>query len=803
MEKPHLAKITRPMMSFFGQLTVMMGLRLLLIRKDSRYLLAGALFPALMTLIATGLSRGIQNTIPSTAVVSAIPIVASDFSQGSASSLLGIVADSSSLSKLNIITSPVTSYLMALGAPSNLTVVSFDSISAYASNVTSGYKSSTSGTVSPGGFYLDGDATSVIYSQSASSSILPILVSASSIAAQAAANDTSPLYTRAALSTLPASTKASDVSAGILPSFIVYGLSFTMPFVAGVLVDEIEMGMQQQLTTAGLPLSIYFVSAFLVDGLVYVFGVFVILIVIRAFALPAFMATSFLAWFLPMLCAGPALIWLAYIVSFFFKKSATVAPFLSISMAIFIFIPYFIVYFFENNIIDPSTVFGLTIVIPTFGLYRAIDEIAGTAKSNPYTISDCFNASRLVLPVCLILLLDALIYAGIVALLSHLRATGQTLRQFLFLAAKPKVQHGDMEDYKADQLESDVAAERSRLLQGQDVASDAIRVLGLCKEFPSTTVDEVSGRKVATILKNLYMSVRRGETFAYLGINGAGKSTTIKILTNLLPPTSGMATVGPYTAIPFDKRIPAIIGVTQQQDILWKNLTGREHFMLYSRLKGLSTQEARLDVETTIQNVGLSEPDKRSKQLSGGNKRKISVGCALVGRPEILFLDEPTTGMDVEVRQTIWATINDLKERGATIVITTHSMEEADALASRIGILANGHLAALGTPQHLKNLYGQGYKITVQTTSPESAKALPQAMSPKLNLKVAQIIGKTVQFEMPLASDTASPEALSQLSEVFEAFEDAKLGFGVTDYSIAQNTLAHVFMSLVNQTRKK
>jgi len=224
---------------------------------------------------------------------------------------------------------------------------------------------------------------------------------------------------------------------------------------------------------------------------------------------------------------------------------------------------------------------------------------------------------------------------------------------------------------------------------------DAIQTTHLTKRY-----------KDLTAVDGLDLSVGRGELFALLGVNGAGKTTTIKMLTGLIKPTAGEARVGGYSIPKEPEKVKSLIGVSPQETAVAPNLTGAENLELICGIHGFGKDKTKMKIRELTDSLGLGEIlTKKAGHLSGGQQRRLSIAMALVSEPQVLFLDEPTLGLDVLARQDLWDTIRALKGR-VTIILTTHYMEEAEALSDRIGILKNGRLLALGTAQELKDKAG-------------------------------------------------------------------------------------------------
>jgi ABC-2 type transport system ATP-binding protein len=205
------------------------------------------------------------------------------------------------------------------------------------------------------------------------------------------------------------------------------------------------------------------------------------------------------------------------------------------------------------------------------------------------------------------------------------------------------------------------------------------------------------------------LHVAPGEIYGFLGPNGAGKSTTVLMLTTLLPPTSGSARVAGYDVVSEGPRVRAAIGAALQEAALDPLLSGSEHMRLQTALHGFGRSEREERAEELLGRVGLAQAaDRKVGAYSGGMKRRLDLALALVHRPRILFLDEPTTGLDIQSRTALWEEVARLAgEEGVTVFLTTQYLEEADALANRVGIIDHGHIVAEGTPAELKAEIGR------------------------------------------------------------------------------------------------
>lgn len=220
------------------------------------------------------------------------------------------------------------------------------------------------------------------------------------------------------------------------------------------------------------------------------------------------------------------------------------------------------------------------------------------------------------------------------------------------------------------------------------------------------TLDLVKRYKDITAVDKINLEIRQGELFSLLGVNGAGKTTTIKMLTGLTKPSGGEAFVGGYSVIKEPERVKRLIGVSPQETAVAPNLSVEENLALICGIHGFSKEKMKARVWELSKQFSLeSVLHRKAGKLSGGWQRRVSIAMALISQPQILFLDEPTLGLDVIARHELWEMIRALKGK-ITIILTTHYMEEAEALSDRVGIMKNGRLLAVGTAEELKQKAG-------------------------------------------------------------------------------------------------
>ena len=267
----------------------------------------------------------------------------------------------------------------------------------------------------------------------------------------------------------------------------------------------------------------------------------------------------------------------------------------------------------------------------------------------------------------------------------------------------------------ASELDGDVVDEQKRIasmVAGEDDAakdSQNLIVSTLRKVYHPRKRKK---RKLA--VSKVSFAVQQQECFGLLGVNGAGKTTTFKMLTGILQPSLGTAWIKSHDIVTTLKAAQQEMGYCPQFDALCGNMTGRETLTMFARVRGISEADGESAVASLITLMQLDRwADKASKGYSGGNKRKLSVAIALLGQPALLLLDEPSTGMDPRARRFMWDRIKGVLSDERSVVITSHSMEECEAICTRLGIMVNGQLKCIGSPQHLKNKFGKGYTLVV------------------------------------------------------------------------------------------
>ena len=287
----------------------------------------------------------------------------------------------------------------------------------------------------------------------------------------------------------------------------------------------------------------------------------------------------------------------------------------------------------------------------------------------------------------------------------------------------------------------------------------------------------------------LDLQMRRGQITALLGANGAGKTTTIAMLTGLIPPTSGDATIDGRRCSTEMRTIRESLGVCPQQNVLFEPLSPTLHLRLFGALKGLSGAELHKAIDALLQMVMLSErAHVKSAVLSGGQKRKLCLAISLIGGSSTLFLDEPTSGMDPHSRRSIWQLLRAQRE-GRTLVLTTHFLDEAEMLADRIAIMAEGRLRCCGSPIFLKAKFGVGYRLTIVKATPGGDQRPYDANG------LLSLLRRQLPETAPLTDGRREAELqlpghdMSAFAAAFGALEEALPKVGVAAYGVSCTTL--------------
>ncbi|XP_069425894.1 phospholipid-transporting ATPase ABCA3-like [Ovis canadensis] len=333
--------------------------------------------------------------------------------------------------------------------------------------------------------------------------------------------------------------------------------------------------------------------------------------------------------------------------------------------------------------------------------------------------------------------------------------------------------------------DEDVQNERNRILEDpQKSLNSVVLIKELTKVYFATPV--------VLAVRNISVAIQKQECFGLLGLNGAGKTTTFQILTGEEVASSGDVFVERLSITKNILKVRSKIGYCPQFDALLDYMTAREIMIMYARLWGIPETKINNYVKKSIQALNL-EPyaDKYIYTYSGGNKRRLSTAIALMGKPSVIFLDEPSTGMDPVARRLLWNAVTRTRESGKAIIITSHSMEECDALCTKLAIMVKGKFMCLGSPQHLKNKFGNVYILKVKINIDENENKLKDF---KTFIETA-FPGSELKYENRGIINYYVPSKNNSWGKMFGILEEAKEEFNLEDYSISQITLEQVFLT--------
>lgn len=526
---------------------------------------------------------------------------------------------------------------------------------------------------------------------------------------------------------LTASSKALYGSFIAFTACIFVCIAFTY-FPASIVVflvkeRQVEHNSKHQQLVSGVSLSAFWASNFIWDLMTYVIPFVAAIVLIQAFNISAMTgnncvtctSATFPAVVLLLALFGFAICPFTYCMSYMFKEhssSQTYTIMINFIIGTVLMVVSFILDLFDSTkdinyilkfIWRFSPLFNLGNGLLTLTLHEMIALLDSDTETKTPFSGD--------------IMLFEIIYLAWTAILFGAFAVGVDYAM-TFPRFKQMLAGGDdTVGQEVDEDDVDVLREAQRVADG-GADQDIIKLQDLRKVYP--------GGKFA--VRNLSFGLPRGECFGFLGINGAGKTTTMKMLTGDIAPTHGTATLCGFDMWTQQMEVRREIGYCPQFDALFELLTVREHLELFASIKGIVPRDLDRVVDEKIQQLNLTAfQDKLAGSLSGGNKRKLSVAIAMIGNPRIIFLDEPSTGMDPVSRRFMWDVIAGIstRTRSSTIVLTTHSMEEAEALCSRVGIMVGGRFRCLGSVQHLKTRFGDGLVFDVKLRTPSPDELVP------------------------------------------------------------------------------
>uniref|UniRef100_H2YP08 ABC transporter domain-containing protein n=1 Tax=Ciona savignyi TaxID=51511 RepID=H2YP08_CIOSA len=577
-------------------------------------------------------------------------------------------------------------------------------------------------------------------------------------------------------------------------------------------MKEKELKIRSQLRVSGAPFHIYWSSLFIIDYLWFLCVALAMIIGVLAFQVPFFVQPgAILALILLLIGWGVSCVLSSYCGSFIFKTSETAQAAWPNIVQLSGLLPYIIVALLDQLGSATAALYinvVLCLFIPFYVGFGGIYYISKVGISNIPT-AVYFDWSQPMVPyTILIAYLQAFLLFTLLKSLDVVSAGGSIFDVFPFsLYKKHKTTvHAEENGSLLDTEDDDVRNEQSKIseiIKQGNFAEENLPVVithNLNKTFvKKKSIINCKKKEPEVAVKSLSLSVYPGEVFGLLGPNGAGKTTAINTITADFAPTKGQIFVSGHSIQSNLSQVFQEMGYCPQDNPLWEEITLREHLEIYATAQGLSKQVVPAAAERCIKALGVEEhAHKRAKFLSGGTKRKVCFAIAMIGNPQVVLLDEPSTGMDPKTKRFMWNTISSAFEgsnRGA--ILTTHYMDEADALCSRVGIMVKGQLQCLGSTQHLKNKFGQGYSLELKVQQHVDTNNQDQ-----IKVFVENLFGEGVTQTDHFAHRFVykiPQEGMPSLSKIFSSLEQAKTELGIEEYSFSQSTLEQVFLQFARK----
>uniref|UniRef100_A0A8C1MLM0 ATP binding cassette subfamily A member 3 n=1 Tax=Cyprinus carpio TaxID=7962 RepID=A0A8C1MLM0_CYPCA len=575
---------------------------------------------------------------------------------------------------------------------------------------------------------------------------------------------------------------------------LMYGMASLASTFALLLVSERSVKSKHVQQVSGVYLSNFWFSALLWDLINFLLPCLLMLLVFQVFSVEAFVAENHLVdVLLLLLLYGWAVIPLMYLLSFLFSTAATAYTRLTIFNILSgtaTFLAVTIMTIPELKLEDMSHLLDkIFLIFPNYCLGMSFSEFYQNYEIITFcTSSDFADFICKSYNITYQVNYFSMDEPGVGRFLVAMSLQGVVFIALLFLIELRCVLLLAEEALQPE--DRDVAEERKRVMDCQPVVESMVDspliLQELCKVY--------SGGQSLLAVDRLSLAVGKGECFGLLGFNGAGKTTTFKMLTGDESITSGDAFIDGYSILRDVKKVQQRIGYCPQFDAVLDHMTGRETLSMYARLRGIPEKYVTACVENVLRSL-LLEPhaDKLVRSYSGGNKRKLSAGMALIGGPPVIFLDEPSTGMDPVARRLLWDAITRTRESGKAIIITSHSMEECEALCTRLAVMVNGQFKCLGSPQHLKSKFGSGYtllaKVRVETELEEMDLQLFK------DFIESTFPGSSLKDEHQGMVHYHLTDKTLTWAQVFGVLETAKEKYSIEDYCVSQISLEQVFLS--------
>ena len=560
------------------------------------------------------------------------------------------------------------------------------------------------------------------------------------------------------------------------------GMAFIPTGLVSFVVRERETNVKHQHLVSGVSIPAYWLSSYLWDFVKYLIPGITTPLLINAFDLKSLSEPSevFGSIWVLFILFGLAICPYTYSLSFMFKSYSSAQFFIylsnlivgvigSLSMWVLIIVSEL------TRDIQKVLVYPLRIISPLFCLSHGLMtvgnrdafQLANGIKEQPgafdwdITGADIFFLClHVVVDTCAIFLIEWL--------------SNVTFFRNLMAAQDPGPSQYEVDD-DVERVKEEARA--------ADPAKVAVKVSGLRKIYGNL----IDKKQVKVAIQEVSFVLEKQQAFALLGVNGAGKTTTFRILTGEYGPTVGEAYISGYNIVEDLQQARYNIGYCPQFDALSEVLTPGEHLKLYAKIKGIPNHLISKFVNKQIRDMGLSKYTKvQSRNLSGGNKRKLSVAIATIGNPPVVFLDEPSAGMDPSSRKNMWEVVNKIKRQKCSIILTTHSMDEAESLCNTIAIMVGGRFRCYGTATHIKNKYSSGYEFLLKVVYP-SQEEIQELCSRMSSFTVDGILLESVvSSALRAAGGSALIDLVSEHASGAHLWEELRENHKVEAKSIAE-----------------
>ncbi|XP_021921419.1 ATP-binding cassette sub-family A member 5-like [Zootermopsis nevadensis] len=629
-------------------------------------------------------------------------------------------------------------------------------------------------------------------------------------------------------------SQPEEFNMGTFSSAIFIGMIFVLvPVCLAVdMVYDREIKAKNQLRVNGLSFFMYFITYFMVLAGLMLFICIALLTLIFVFDLPSLQEPpAFCTMGLLIILYCPASILFITCFSYIFDKMDSAQSILPNIVTFLGLIPFLLVMFLDMLRIGGRAAMALHVVfsllntmyIP-YAVVYFVDRVHLMCRVNlactNLTFADYFTDEIIVMLVGILLHIP--IWFFVLLILDIKKSGGRASDVFKYFLPNSNKTVDEVENSDVGEHEdNDVRTERQKVadvLSNRRTNPPVVVVQNLRKEYQKLMMKVCCGgtdnscccikgdgtidthTKVA--VRNLSLAVDAGEVFGLLGHNGAGKTTTMKIMIAEEAATKGRVQIGGHNITSNIADAFQLMGYCPQHDAQWKNITVREHLECYAAIRGVPPSDINRVVDLYLAGLQIHEhAGKQSQHCSGGTRRKLSFAMAMVGGPCVVLMDEPSTGMDPRSKRFLWDTILASFQGARGAILTTHSMEEADALCSRVGIMVKGELRCIGSTQHLKNLYGAGYTLEMKLrggdrtpTTPSSdrhcdLKEFVAGLFPDATLE--ESFADRLMFSVP-------QHAVTSLAECFSQLETAKSELDIEEYSFSQTTLEQVFLKFAH-----